>query len=665
MRTSTSARSTRRHTPALAERHRNAPQRRPLRWAALLLFAAAVTFGACDDGDKPAATPTVPPDATAPPRTPTAEPSDDLASLIGPRADLPANDAIALAARYGVTDGPASSAKPFAGEPEVGDSREFVVVRINGEASAPAPTTVAATLLAKSEHAYFYADDALGATAANMQASAGAFENETWTVVTNVFGEPPSPGVDNDPRIVVLQADLGGVGGYHNADDLYLRAVRPLSNEAELVYIDASNPAGGASFDVVLAHELQPLIMDRNALGVEVWVNEGLSITAEGLVGGAGSVIDSFEEQPSTQLNRWEFSNARPHYGAAGAFLRYLADRFGGDSALGRMAAVSGDGPAGIDEFLAEAEGGVPFASAFADWITANALNRPEGAYANPSRSIDVFIERSLAEGDSVETAAAQFGTDYYELSGITGGEYVLRFDGEPEVEALPVSPSNGGAFFWSNTGDAINTTLTREISVGDTTSLRFSAWYDIEQWYDRGYVSVSADGGETWQALPSTSTTTDDPVRLAYGPGFDGRSGDPSEPRWIDETVDLGAYAGQTVQIRFELVTDGGTHGEGWAVRDIGLEEHEDTNVELDEDGWTVDGWVLIDRTLPQTYVVRLIGERADGDAVALDVPLDQNADGELRFDTNSVTNLLLAVAGTAEGTNVRAPYTITLERP
>jgi hypothetical protein len=622
-------------------------------------------FGACDDDEKPAATPTAPPDATALPLTPTAEPSDDLASLIGPRADLPANDAIALAARYGVTDGLAPSSKPFAGEPAVGDAREFIVVRINGASSAPSPTTVAATLLAKSEHAYFYADNALGASPDNMQGSADAFEADTWPVVTRVFGEPPSPGVDNDPRIVVLQADLGGVGGYHSSDDLYVRAVRPLSNEAEMVYIDASNSAGGASFDVVLAHELQHLILERSDPGEEAWVNEGLSITTEGIVGGATSVIDSFEEHPSTQLNRWEFSNSLPHYGAAGAFLRYVADRFGGDSALGRIAAAPGDGPAGIDEFLAAAQGGVPFASAFADWITANALNRSAGAYANPSRPIDVFVERSLAEGDSVDTAAAQFGTDYYELSGITGGEYLLRFEGQPEVDVLPVSPSNGGAFFWSNTGDGINATLTREISIGDTTSLRFSTWYDIEQWYDRGYFSVSTDDGVTWRALPSTSTTTDDPVRLAYGPGFDGRSGDPNEPRWIDENVDLGAYAGQTVQIRFELVTDGGTHGEGWAVRDIGLEEHEDTNVELDEDGWTIDGWVRIGRALPQTYVVRLMGERADGDPVVLDVPLDEGADGELRFDTNGVTNLLLAVAGTTEGTNVRAPYTISLARP
>jgi hypothetical protein len=462
----------------------------------------------------------------------------------------------------------------------------------------------------------------------------------------------------------VLQADLGGVGGYHSADDLYVREVRSLSNEAEMMYIDVSNRVGGASFDIVVAHELQHLILDASDLGEEAWVNEGLSITAEGLVGGSLSVINAFEEEPSIQLNRWEFSNSLPHYGAAGAFLRYVADRFGGDAALGHIARAHADGPAGIDEFLEEHADGLPFRSAFADWLAANLLNRADGAYANPSREISPFIEYSLAEGDEAESAVNQFGVDYYELSGISGGEYLLRFDGEAEVDVLPTSPDDG-AFFWSNTGDAIDTTMTFETTLGmDALSLRYSTWYDIEEAYDRGYVSISIDEGETWRALPATASVADDPVHTALGPGYDGRSGGDTEPRWIDESVDLTAFTGETVQLRFELVTDGGTHGEGWAVRDIQLETV-DTLTDVDDGAWTFDGWVRVDRALPQTYVARLIGERADGEAVVLDVPLDADGDGELRFSADGVTNLVLAVAGTTEGTNVRAPYRIELTRP
>jgi hypothetical protein len=281
-----------------------------------------------------------------------------------------------------------------------------------------------------------------------------------------------------------------------------------------------------------------------------------------------------------------------------------------------------------------------------------------------------VLVEFSLAEGDTADATVPQFAADYYELSGLTGGEYVLRFDGEASVDVVPIV-AGGGGYFWSNTGDGIDTTLTLETALDfqapadvENAALTFETWYDIEQWYDRGYVSISVDRGVTWRALPSTTTTSDDPVRVALGPGFDGRSGGGNEPRWITERVDLTEFAGETVQIRFEMVTDGGTHGEGWAVRNINL-EGSDTAVAVDDADWLLDGWVRVDRALEQTYAVRLIGERADGEEMVIDVPLDADRDGELRFNTDGVTSLLAVVAGTTEGTNVRARYAISLARP
>ena len=79
---------------------------------------------------------------------------------------------------------------------------------------------------------------------------------------------------------------------------------------------------------------------------------------------------------------------------------------------------------------------------------------------------------------------------------------------------------------------------------------------------------------------------------------------------------------------------------------------------------GWTADGWLRIDRALPQTYVVRVIGEREDGTPVVLDVPLDAQGDGVLRFSADGVQNPVVAVAGTTEGTTQGAPYTIELAR-
>jgi hypothetical protein len=637
-------------------------QRRSLVGAALLFLPLlALTAAACNDAKPPVATRAAPYTATVATATPSRP--IELSSLIDTRANLTRTDPIDLAARYGRTQGRAPVSIPSVGERKIGGTRAFFVLKIAG-ASGPPPevSSVTASLVATTEHAYFYVDNALGAASEDVGQSANAFESETWPAVTSVFGAPPSPGVDGDPRIVVLLADLGGVGGYHSSDDLYVRAVRPLSNEAEMVYIDSSNAAGSRSFDVVLAHELQHLIHERNDGDEEAWVNEGLSITAEGLVGGAMSTVDAFEERPQTQLTRWEVSGNLPHYGAGGAFFRYLADRLGGDAELGRIAKMDADGPAGVDEFLDAAGGGLSFRDVFADWIVANALNRADGPFGNPARPVDIVVERSLASGEAAEAAANQFGTDYYELSGVSGGEYVLRFDGEPQVDVLPISPDDGGAFFWSNRGDGINTTLTREIEVADFMgqSVSFDAWYDIERYYDRGYVSVSTDGGVSWRALPATSTITDDPVQIAYGPGFEGRSGGGVEPQWIRETVALEEFRGQTILLRFEYATDGGTHGEGWAIRNVVYHDYDFGRRLLD--GWTADGWVRIDRALPQAYIVRVIGERDDGTPVVLDVALDRQGHGVLRFSADGVRNLVVAVAGVTEGTVQRAPYTIEL---
>lgn len=616
------------------------------------------------------ATPSSPaPSATA---APTATPPPvDLALQIGVRADLPPYDPIALAARYRKTQGRAPATKPFAGEANVGDSRSFTVVRISAASlSGSAPpiiATITAKLLAKSAHAYFYEDAALDADPAAVQQAADKFESTVWPTVTGVFGLPAIPGVDGDPRIIILQADLGGgAGGYFNADDIYLKAVRPYSNEAEMVYMDRTLKPGGESFNVVLAHEFQHLIHANNDLGEEAWVNEGLSDDALGLVGGAMSSVRSFEAHPETSLTDWE-SGSLPHYGASASFFRYLASRFGGDPSLGAIAREPGDGEAGVDQFLASVGQSLRFRDVFADWTAANILNRESGPYGNPGHPLDVDVQNALAAGASADGDAHQFGSDYYSLTGLGGGEHVLHFEGRATSPVLPADPPGGGPVLWGNAEDGIDTTITRPLDLTGATNpvLTFKTWFDIERWYDWGYVSVSTDGGSTWEALPGDQTTTDDPVLAAYGPGYSGKSGGGGESAWVDERVSLAKFAGQKVLLRFEYVTDGATHGDGWAISGFAVEGTSMSNPGFADPSWSSDGWVRIDHQLQQTYVVRLIEEKAGGESAVLDVPLDQAETGDLRFNSDGVTAATLVVAGSTEGTTATAPYHIELRLP
>ncbi|HYF94394.1 MAG TPA: S8 family serine peptidase [Symbiobacteriaceae bacterium] len=84
--------------------------------------------------------------------------------------------------------------------------------------------------------------------------------------------------------------------------------------------------------------------------------------------------------------------------------------------------------------------------------------------------------------------------------------------------------------------------------------SLRFAHWYSLERNYDFGHVEVSADGGTNWTALASYTSP--------------GGSGAPVG--WETPTLDLSSYAGQTIQVRFRLESDGSVNYPGWYIDDV-----------------------------------------------------------------------------------------------
>ncbi|MBF6600936.1 MAG: immune inhibitor A [Dehalococcoidia bacterium] len=631
------------------------------------MLSVAIALAACSRSAPPR------PSTTPAPARPTAAASPaprprDLATQIGVRGDLPTDDPIDLAARYRLTAGQAPASKPFAGEQAVGSQRSFTVLQLSGSAlaeqSPPGVVTVTATLKAKSAHAYFYGQNALAASTADMQAAADRFEATVWPKVTAAFGEPAIPGVDGDPRIIVLQADLGsGAGGYFSSDDEYLKSVRPLSNEAEMVYLNRTLAPGSASFNVVLAHEFQHLVHAQDDRDEEAWVNEGLSEDASMLVGGAATSIDAFAKQPQTQLNFWDAQGSAVHYGAGAAFFRYLTSRFGGDASYGALAREPGDGAAGVDQFLAQIGQRLRFRDVFADWIVANILNLKSGPYANPAPPLTVPVTETLQVGSPAGGAASQFGVDYYNLS-LDSGDYLLKFTGQASTDVLPVKAPDAGPMIWGNAGDNIDTTLTRSVDLTGATdpALSFKTWYDIERWYDWGYISASTDGGTTWQALAGGRTSSDDPAKAAYGPGYTGESGGGQQGAWVDERVSLARYAGQKILLRFEYVTDGATHGEGWAIDDLAISGA--PAVSDAATGWQSSGWVRIDGQLAQTYVVRVIEQLAGGGTRLLVVPVGVSGQGELRLSAAGVQQATLAIAGSTEGTNQKATYRVELNR-
>ena len=633
-----------------------------MRGAAALLFLGLL-LAACSEGNDAAPAPTAPVEPTV---TAVAPPT-------GERVLPPDRDLMDLARRLrGLPASTPRDAPPREEPLPIGDRQAFQVVRLAGPGEArrvpPQTGTVAATLRLTTAHAYFYIEDGLDVGEDALEQAGRLLEEDVYPWISDTFGRERSPGVDGDPHITILIASLQNVGGYVSPEDGYPRVASALSNEREMVYLDAAAaPPADETYARILSHELQHLVHYGIDPDDEVWVQEGLSEVAEDLGGGLNDLERSFLDDPDVQLNAWDPDGFySPHYGASGLFFRYLVERVGGPAAIRDLVSEPGDGIAGIETFLSRHLPGVSFVALFADWATANYLDLESGPYGYREVTVELAASESLSGPGKDEGSVRQFAADYIEVE-MAGGDAVFTFDGATTVGVLAAEPHSGRSLWWSNRGDAIDSTLTQELDLTDLSSatLTFWTWYDIESWYDYGYVEVSTDSGDTWQALSGRRTTEENPLGVAYGPGYTGISGDGEEPVWVEEAIDLTPFAGQRVVLRFEYVTDSGLNTPGWAIDDIAVPELGWLDdVEGDGD-WQANGFRRIDGPLPQRFILRLI--EVGGETRVVDVPLDADNHAEIRLAGfgAGLTKAVILIAGATEGTSEPATYRYSLSTP
>ncbi|MFB3907475.1 MAG: M28 family peptidase [Candidatus Eisenbacteria bacterium] len=104
------------------------------------------------------------------------------------------------------------------------------------------------------------------------------------------------------------------------------------------------------------------------------------------------------------------------------------------------------------------------------------------------------------------------------------------------------------------------------------TARLHFWHWYKTEAAYDGGNVQVSTDDGASWAVLspvggyPSSLSGSCNP--LAGQPGYSG-----TRTSWTEAIVDLSAWAGQPIRVRFWFGSDEGTRDRGWYIDDLSFE--------------------------------------------------------------------------------------------
>jgi hypothetical protein len=536
---------------------------------------------------------------------------------------------------------------------------------------------VTASLVSKEPNVYMWVDnDWLSLVDQNAVEAAGQeFDAKIIPRDRSLFGREWSPGIDCDVRLHVLHTSNTAAGGYFSSVDQYIVAVREDSNEKEMFYIDLEGIGGpdqiGSSFYLgVLAHEFQHMIHFHTDRNEDTWANEGLSDLAMFLndydIGGADF---AFAFLPNTQLNFWpEGGGGGENYGAAFTFWLYFYDKYG-ERGIQDIVADPRNGLDGVAEALQQVGYRGALDEFFADWVAAKFLDDPsldDGRYGfektdPPTAELADTISSYPHQFDAPQ-AVNQYAAQYYMLRG--DHDLHIDFVGSTKARMIDAQAHSGEHFWWSNRGDSANMRLTREVDLSGVSSatLRYWTWFDTEEDWDYGYVTVSEDGGQTYTILRTPSSTDRDPNFNNLGWGYTGNSGGGESPEWIQESVDLSAYAGKQILLRFEVVNDLAVNLSGFCIDDIEIPEIGFSDDAESDSGWTAEGWIRTNNFVPQNFIAQVIGYGKDGDTTVTHLPLDADNTGAWDIPLSQMNSAVLVLAATSVKSSEPALFTWTI---
>lgn len=256
-----------------------------------------------------------------------------------------------------------------------------------------------------------------------------------------------------DPNDVNPSSSFGDPGHTNRANAVYVR-------------LPATMPDRNKFQDTceVIAHELQHLIsyrlrvLERHVAAEEDWLNEGLSFYAQ-LANGYWTRRDLLKARAAAANPSWPVTslyesvgflrgNGRLAYGRAGAFVTYLATRFG--PAFVRGLEISNlVGLQAVDSGIRARSPRLDLPSVFGDWGVADYL-RWTGLYGYGALDGDMRLTPALAVPevtiypfDSQKLDARRFllrpwGQEYFSFAGYTAGQ--LQIDVRGSIGRLRVA---------------------------------------------------------------------------------------------------------------------------------------------------------------------------------------------------------------------------------
>jgi hypothetical protein len=597
-------------------------------------------------------------------------------------ARLPPHDRIAMSAQLlGITDLPLPRTQPE--HYDIGTQDQFYA-RVNGFTRTE---TFTAAVRAISEHLIVWVDVRADMPPDVAGSIAAAFDAQVYDAVRALWGSERTPGIDGDPRLHVLFIYAGrdaGYAAYYAREHSYPAVIAPFSNEREMFLFNLDVVRDGINVDVVtsvLAHEFQHMIRDHIQPTLDNWLDEGYSMFTQHHLFGDFVAALAYLERPDTQLNAWHeaLGSRAANYGAALLFTTYTHQRYGLSALQAAGSVDTGFGLDALDAAL-QARAATDVNTVFADWVLANTLldsSIDDGRYGYVTLPPTLPRPPAVASTSSYPFAydgqAFQYSADYIALDNLADADTLtLRLtmpDSVPLVETqsnasvgaqyiAPLRDTFANHVWYSHRGDESAPTLTRTFDLRGATSatLRYRVWYALETGYDYGYLLVSDDGGASWDIVPTPAMTTDRSSGINYGAAYNGMS-----EGWRDEAVDLSAYVGRDILVRFATASDDAVTLAGMAIDDVRVDElGYSADFESENGGWSGDGWVWVDNQLPQRAWVQAI-QHTDG-APIITRWLAQGDDEWLLVLGDGVQRVTLVVSPFAPVTLSEIEYRLTV---
>ncbi|MEA2089957.1 MAG: immune inhibitor A [Thermoproteota archaeon] len=359
-------------------------------------------------------------------------------------------------------------------------------------------------------------------------------------------------------------------------------------------------------YESTIAHEYQHLIHADYNPGDATFMNEGCSMYAEILCGypPSWSHINSYLYTPDNSLTEWGDQgdiNILADYGAATLWTVYLSDHYGGATFISHFVQAGIPGIEGINAALEYFGYKERFDDVYRDWRIANLIHTDfpgcgkynyetfdlggeevipiftheiSGLPVHPTKGTDFGTTITILDYDTGVAKVGPYGSDYIMLNEWNRIGKIF-FDGDDiAIYGWTMTPDG----WYSGATNLMDALLIGEAYVDPVDpTLELTTYWDIEDYWDFGFIQVSTDGGETWISLENEYTTYDHdpsahPDIVANLPGLTSWSGFITPDGWVTMEFDLKAYEGQTVLVGFRYMTDWATLYEGWYISEASV---------------------------------------------------------------------------------------------